>query len=195
MSISAQQVQELRQASGAGVMDVKQALEEAGGDIQIARDILRKKGMIKAAKKMERETHEGRVEAYIHANNKVGVLLKLYCETDFVAQNEQFAQLAHDLVLHIAASNPQYVSPADVPAQILDNERRIYTEQLQGLQKPTDVLAQIIEGKIEKFMQEVALTKQPFVKDLDKTVEDVINEAIAKIGENIQIGGFVRYEL
>ncbi len=195
MEISSSLVQELRQRSGAGVMDVKHALEEAIGDVEKAYEILRRKGIEKAAKKAERETHEGRIEAYIHGNRKVGVLLKLYCETDFVAQNEQFAQLAHDVAMHIAAADPTYVSSADVPAEVLDKEKSIYEEQMKESGKPKEIMAQIIQGKLEKFYQETCLLNQPFVKDQDKNVGDLIKEYIARLGENIQIGGFTRYQL
>jgi len=195
MGISAQQVQKLRQTTGAGIMDVKQALEEADGDMQKAHDILRAKGVVKAVKKGDREMHEGRIEAYIHGNAKIGVLLKMYCETDFVARNEQFVALSHDIALHIAALSPQYISPQDIPQDVIESEKRIYLEQLEGEDKPESARRQFIEGKLKKFAQEASLLTQPFVKDPDKTVEDVIQEHIAKLGENIQVGAFERYEL
>ncbi len=195
MDISLSQIQELRERLGVGVMDIKRALEEAGGDPGKAHEILRKKGIEKAAKKAERETHEGRVEAYIHGNKKVGVLLKLYCETDFVAQNEQFAQLAHDIAMHIAASDPTYMSPADIPADIIDKEKSIYEAQLKDAGKSKEIMEQILQGKLEKFYQETCLLNQSFVKDQDKSINDVIQEYIARLGENIQVGGFVRYQL
>ena len=195
MAISAQQVQKLRQISGAGVMDVKQALAEAEGDLEKAHEILRKKGILKAAKKADRETRQGRVEAYVHTNAKIGVLVKLYCETDFVANNEQFSRLSHDIAMHIAAANPRCIAPSDIPPQDLEIERRIYEEQLQEVDKPQNIRQQIIDGKMKKFAEEVCLLTQSFVKDPDKTVGDLIKEYIAKLGENIQVGGFVRLEL
>lgn len=195
MEISSSQVQKLRERSGAGVMDIKRALEEAEGNPEKAYEILRRKGIEKAAKKAERETHEGRVESYIHTNRKVGVLLTLYCETDFVAQNQQFADLAHDIALHIAAADPAYVSPNDVPADIIDKEKSIYEEQLRGSGKPKEIMEQIIQGKLEKFYETSCLLNQQFIKDQDKSIADVIKEYIARLGENIQVGAFTRYQL
>ncbi len=195
MSISLSQIQELRKRLGAGVVDVKRALEEAEGDAEKAYEILRRSGIEKAAKKAERETHEGRIESYIHGNKKVGVLLKLYCETDFVAQNEQFAQLAHDIAMHIAAADPNYVSSADVPANVVEKEKSIYEEQMKDAGKPKEIMAQILQGKLEKFFQETCLLNQLFVKDQDKSVGDLIKEYVARLGENIQVGGFIRYQL
>lgn len=193
--MSMEQIQKLRQETGAGIMDVKNALDEAGGDVEKARDILRKKGAAIAAKKGARETHEGLVVSYIHAGGKIGVLLKLYCETDFVARTEDFRALADDIAMHIAAMDPEYVSGEDIPEDVISAEKKIYTEQFADSGKPEDVVSKIVEGKIHKFAAEVSLLEQSFVKDQDKKIKDLIQEYIAKLGENIQIGDFVRYEL
>lgn len=193
--VSPQLIQTLRQMTGAGILESRNALQEAEGNLEKAQEILRKRGAVKAAGKAVRTAREGRVEAYIHSNKRIGVLLKLYCETDFVARNEQFCELAHDLALHIAAANPQYLSPADIPVVVQESEKRIYMEQVQGSGKPQNIMAQIVEGKMAKFAEQVCLLKQPFIKDPDKTIEQVIAEYIARIGENIQVGEFVRYEI
>ena len=193
--MSTQDIQKLRSETGAGIMDIKRALEEAGGDVEGARDILRKRGAATAAKKGERETHEGLVVSYIHPGGKVGVLLKLYCETDFVARTDDFQQLAADIAMHVAAMSPQYVSREAVPAEIIEKEKEVYAEQVAGEGKPADITEKIVEGKLEKFYSENVLPEQSFVKDGDKTVKERIEEAIATLGENIQIGDFVRFEL
>lgn len=193
--MSTQDIQQLRSETGAGIMDIKKALEEAGGDLEGARDILRKRGAATAAKKGERETHEGLVVSYIHPGGKVGVLLKLYCETDFVARTDDFQQLAADIAMHIAAMSPQYVSREAVPADVVEKEKEVYAEQVAGEGKPADITEKIVEGKLEKFYAENVLPEQSFVKDSDKTVKERIEEAIATLGENIQIGDFVRFEL
>jgi len=190
-----EQIQKLRQETGAGVMDVKNALTEAGGDEEKAREILRKKGAALAAKKGARETHEGLVVSYIHAGGKIGVLLKLYCETDFVARTEDFRALSDDLAMHIAAMDPEYVSAENIPEDVIETEKRIYKEQFADSDKPKDVIEKIIDGKVQKFANEVCLLGQSFVKNPDKKIEGIIQEYIAKLGENIQVGGFVRYEL
>lgn len=188
-------IQQLRKETGAGVMDVKKALQEAGGDVTRAKEILRVKGAAAAAKKSERQTHEGLVVSYIHPGSKIGVLLKLYCETDFVARTEEFQTLARDIAMHIAAMNPEYVHKDDIPEAVIEAEKKIYREQYVNSRKSPDVFEKIIEGKLEKFAEEAALLSQPFVKDQDKTIREVIDQTIAKLGENIQIGDFVRYEL
>jgi elongation factor Ts len=186
----------LRETTGAGMMDCKKALDEAGDDLEKAIDILRKKGAIKAAKKQsERQTKEGIVHAYVHSNNKVGVLLELLCETDFVARNEEFRNLAHDLAMQIAATNPLYVKPEDVPAEVVEKEKSIYLEELSGQEKPPAVAEKIIAGKLEKYYEDVCLLNQPFIKDEDITIKDLINQKIAKIGEKIEVGRFVRFAI
>ena len=193
--VSAQQVQQLRGMTACPMMECKKALEEASGNVEKAAEILRITGAAKAVKKAEREASAGVVESYIHAGGKVGVLLELRCETDFVARNEMFKQLAHDLALHIAGMNPLYVSADDIPGEVKENESRIYREQFADSDKSAEIVDKIIEGKIQAYAQEVALLEQPFVKDQDKKVKDVINEYVAKLGENIQVGGFSRYEI
>lgn len=188
-------IQQLRAQTGAGIMDVKKALEEASGDVEKAKDILRKRGAAIAAKKGSREAKEGLVVSYIHAGSKVGVLLKLYCETDFVALTEEFQQLARDIAMHIAATDPEYLSPKDIPHEVMDKEKEIYKEQFKDSGKSDDVTNKIIEGKLNKFVGEVSLLQQAFVKDQDKSIAKLIEEHIAKLGENIQVGEFVRYEL
>lgn len=195
MPISSKQIQELRAQTGAGILDAKQALEEASGDMDGARVILRTKGIIKAEKKSQRAAHEGRIAAYIHSNGKIGVLVKVYCETDFVARNEEFGAFVHELALHIAAANPQYIAIDNIPSEVKEAEMRIYREQLGETNKPKEIIEQIVEGKMGKFAQEFCLLQQPYVKDPDKTIGELFLEAVAKFGENIQIGEFVRYEL
>jgi elongation factor Ts len=184
----------LRQLSGAGMMDCKKALDEAGDDLEKAIEILRKRGAIKAAKKQsERQTKEGVVHAYVHSGSKVGVLLELLCETDFVARNEEFRNLAHDLAMQIAATNPLYVKPEDVPEEVVEKEKSIYLEELAGQEKPPAVVEKIIAGKLEKYFEDICLLNQPFIKDEDITIEELMNQKIAKIGEKIEVGRFVRF--
>lgn len=193
--INAKLVQQLRDQTGAGMMECKKALEEAGGDSDKAREILRKSGAAKALKKSERSAEAGTIEAYIHPGGRVGVLLKLQCETDFVARNELFGQLAHDLALHIAGMTPLYVSSDDISEEIKESERRLYREQFAGSGKSEEIFAKIIEGKMQAYAAEVSLLEQPFVKDQDKKVKDVIQEYVVKLGENIRVAGFTRYEI
>lgn len=188
-------IQQLRQQTGVGIMDASRALDEAGDDIEKALEILRKKGAVTAAKKSSREAHDGVVISYIHAGGRVGVLLKLYCETDFVARTKEFQALARDLTMHIAASDPDYVSVGDIPDEVLETEKRIYHEQVADSGKPDNIIDQIIEGKMKKFAEQVVLLKQPFIKDPDKRIEELLQDSIARLGENIQVGKFVRYEL
>lgn len=188
-------IQQLRTQTGAGIMDVKKALEEADGDTEKAKDILRKRGAVIAVKKGSREAKEGLVTSYIHAGGRIGVLLKLYCETDFVARTEEFQQLARDIAMHIAAMDPEYVSLKDVPREVISKEKEIYKEQFADSGKSDDVINKIIEGKLDKFVGEVSLLEQVFVKDQDKTIAKLIEEYIAKLGENIQVGDFTRYIL
>lgn len=196
MSIDPKIVKELREKTGAGVLDCQKSLEEAGGEIEKAIEILRKKGELKAVKKSaERTAGEGLVHAYIHSNGKVGVLLQLNCESDFVARNEEFKELAHDLSMQIAAMNPAYLSPEDVPAEEVDKEKEIMKEQLAKEGKPENVMEQIIKGKLEKYYSDVCLVKQPYIKDDKMIIEDLIKEKIAIIGEKIEIGRFCRFEI
>lgn len=190
-----EQVKMLRERTGAGVVDVKKALDEAKGDEEQAIILLRKRGQSKAQGKSDREAHEGIVISYIHSNNRIGVLLKLYCETDFVAINDEFLSLGHDIAMHIAAVAPQYVKPEEVPEELVKKERDIWKEQLAKENKPQEMMEKIMMGKETKFRNENALLTQVFIKDGTKTVGELLTEKIHKIGENIQIGGFVRYEI
>jgi elongation factor Ts len=191
--ITAQMVSELRAQTGAGLLDCKKALVEANGNAEEATTILRKRGVASAAKKADRVTKEGLVESYIHGPGKIGVLIEVNCETDFVARNEEFRAFVKDLCLQIAAHSPAYVSREQVPEAELAKEREIAAAQVQG--KPAPAVQKIVEGKIEKFYSTVCLVDQPFVKLPDKTVKEVLTEKIAKIGENIQIRRFVRFQL
>lgn len=188
-------LKQLREQTCASMVECRKALEESGGDLAEAAKIIRRKGSDLAGKKAGRETKQGLIEAYIHVNGKIGVLLELSCETDFVVRNEMFKELAHDLAMHIAAMNPQYTSSIDIPQEIIEEEKKIYQEQLESSGKPQNIVDQIIEGKIRKHNEEICLLSQPFVKNQDLSVQDYINEAIAKIGENIKVGRFVRFEI
>jgi len=186
-------IKDIRELTGAGLMDIKDALTEAGEDKEKALEILRKKGLAKLSKKADRSAKEGIIESYIHAGGRVGVLLEINCETDFVARTDDFKQLAKDLALHIAAANPLYVSSADVPAEVIEKEREIYKEQAQG--KPDDVAEKMIEGKLVKYFEEVCLLDQPFVRDPDKKINQLIADSVAKMGENVQVRRFARFVL
>lgn len=187
-------IMELREKTGAGIVDAKKALEEAGGDIAAATDALRKKGIIKAAGKSDRATGEGQVHSYIHANGKVGALVEVLCETDFVARTPQFQEFVHDIAMQVAASRPLYVGQGDVPEDILAKEKALYADEI-GTGKPVDIREKIVAGKLDKFLSEVCLLKQAFIKDEDITIEDHLKNTIAKLGENIQIRRFARFSL
>ncbi|MBI4142874.1 elongation factor Ts [Candidatus Uhrbacteria bacterium] len=195
MSMDAKLVMQLRAMTGAGVLDAQKALVEANGNVDVAADALRKKGQAKAASKSGRETHEGLVGSYIHANGKVGVLLEVACETDFVARGEEFKQLVHDLAMHIAASNPLYLSITDIPPEVLAKEREIATAEFAGSGKPQAVIEKIAEGKLAKYYADTCLLAQPFVKDEDITVEERVRQTTAKTGEHIQVRRFCRFAL
>jgi len=188
-------IQRLRQVTGLGMMDCKKALEEAEGDFDKAIDLLRKKGASIAAKRLDKQTAEGIVHAYIHPGSKIGVLVEINCETDFVARTQDMLDFAKSLCLHITALKPMYLVPEDVDAKFLEHEKEIYKAQLADLGKPEKVLASIIEGKINKLYQEICLLKQTWVKDDQKTVSDIVQELIAKTGENIRIRRFARFEI
>lgn len=190
-----EQIKALREKTGAGIVDVKKAFDESGGDEAKAIEILRKRGQDKALKKGDREALEGIVIAYIHSNNRVGALIRLSCETDFVARNEEFRELGRDIAMHIVALAPQYIKPEDVPNELIEKERAIWREQLAAEGKPAEMMDKIMLGKEEKFRRDNALLTQAFVKDPSKTVGELITEKIHKIGENIQVGNFVRYEM
>src|SRR5262245_46377905 len=193
--ITAQMVKELRERTGAGTMDCKNALTEMQGDLDAAVDALRKKGLAAAAKKAGRVTAEGAVGSYIHAGGKIGVLVEVNCETDFVARTDQFQELVRDIAMHIAAADPRFVRREEVTPEVLEYERAIFREQALASGKPEKVVERIVAGKIEKYYSEFVLLEQPFVKDPDKTVSQLIAEKVGKIGENIQVRRFSRYKL
>jgi elongation factor Ts len=195
VTISPKDVSELRARTGAGMMDCKRALEEAGGDMEKASEILRKKGIAKAEKRTGRTASQGLVVSYIHHNQQVGVLLELNCETDFVARNEAFGQLARGLALHVASADPIGVGPEDVPAELIDRERRIAEEQVAAEKKPEQIRAKIVDGKIRKFVAERTLLEQPFVKNDKITVGELIKEASGKLGETISVRRFARFQV
>uniref|UniRef100_A0A7V3ZUW8 Elongation factor Ts n=1 Tax=candidate division WOR-3 bacterium TaxID=2052148 RepID=A0A7V3ZUW8_UNCW3 len=193
--ISIEKIKELRQRTGSGVLDCKLALEEANGDIEKAIEILRKKGIAKAEKKKERPTAEGVIDAYIHPGEKLGVLVEVTCETDFVARNQEFRRFVRDIAMQIAATDPLAISPEDLPPHIIERERKIYEEQLKDSGKPKEVIEKIIQGKLQKFYEEVCLLNQAFIKNPEKTVEVYLKEQIAKFGENIRIKRFARFKI
>lgn len=193
--IKAGQVKELRDKSGVSMMECKKALQESNGDIAKAELILREKGLAAASKKSSRATNQGLIDSYIHLGSKIGVMLEVNCETDFVARNEMFKEFVHNIALHIAASAPKYVSKEDIPSEIIEAEKEIYRKQALNEGKPEAVLEKIAEGKLKKFYEDNCLTDQPYVKDNDLTVGDLLKEAILKIGENIVIRRFVRFVL
>ncbi len=195
MTINAQQVKELRECTGAGMMDCKEALTEAKGDLEKAVDILRTKGLADLAKKAGRATDEGVVGSYIHGGGRIGVLVEVNCETDFVARNDDFNTFVKDVAMHIAAAAPLYVRREDVPADVLDHEREIYKAQAAGSGKPEQIQEKIAEGRLEKYYKEVCLLEQPFVKDPDITVEQYMGQMVSKLGENMGISRFTRYVL
>ncbi len=185
----------LRELTGAGMVDAKKALDETGGDINKAAELLRKKGIVKAAKKSERSTHEGLVHAYIHAGGKIGVLVELLCETDFVARNEQFKELAHDIAMQVAANNPLYLSVEDVPADVVAKEKEMMAAEMASSGKQPAMIEKALAGRLQKYYSDVCLLNQAFFKDEDLTIEELVKSAIAKIGENIQVKRFVRFSL
>lgn len=193
--MSLEQIKKIREQTGAGMVDVKKALDEAKGDDAKAIEILRKNGQAKAIKKGDREAKEGIIGSYTHSNNKICAMVKLYCETDFVARNEEFKELAKDIAMHISAMSPKFLNPADVTEDMLLKEREIWSEQLKNEGKPKEIMDKIMEGKEKKFREDISLLSQPFVKNPDLTVQELITEKIGKIGENIQVGEFSRFEL
>lgn len=195
MAVSAAMVKELREKTGAGMLDCKKALEEAGGDLDKAVDILREKGLSAAAKKAGRVATEGAVESYIHGGGKIGVLVEVNCETDFVGKNAAFREFVRDIAMHIAASSPKYVSREEVPAEVIEKEKEILKAQALNEGKPEKIVEKMVEGRINKFFEEYCLLEQAFIKDPDKTVAQLVSEKIATIGENITIRRFVRFEL
>lgn len=195
MSITAAQVNELRKATGAGLMDCKKALTETGGDQEKAIDFLRKKGLAAASKKSGRIASEGVVGSYIHAGGKIGVLVEINCETDFVAKNDSFQAFVKDIAMHIAAVSPLYVVREEVPGDLVEREKDIYRAKARETGKPEKIIDKIIDGQVNKYFSDICLMEQPFVKDPDKTVQTYLNETIATIGENIAIRRFCRFVL
>lgn len=194
MAITAQMVKELREKTGAGVMDCKKALEETGGDMEKAANILREKSLAAAAKKVERKATDGRIEPYVHPGNKLATLVEVNCETDFVARTPEFIAFCHDLAMQVAAANPRWVSRDEIPAEVLEAEKANFMQEIPA-DKPAAAVEQIIEGKLKKFYQENVLLDQAFIKDESKTIQQLLVEAIAKLGENIVIRRFSRFQI
>jgi len=195
VKITSQMVKELRDKTNAGMMDCKKALGETDGDMEKAVDLLRQKGLAVAAKRADRATSEGVVESYIHAGGKLGVMVEVGCETDFVAKTDDFKAFARDVAMHVAAVNPVAVSREDVPAELIEREKAIYVKQAQDSGKPENIIEKIVTGKIEKYISEICLMEQKFVKNPDLTVQDLLNELIAKMGENISVKRFARFQV
>ncbi|MBM9614608.1 translation elongation factor Ts [Desulfobulbus rhabdoformis] len=195
MTITSQMVKELRDKTNAGMMDCKKALTETDGDMEKAVDLLRQKGLAVAAKRADRETKEGVIECYIHAGGKLGVMVEVGCETDFVAKTDDFKAFAKDIAMHIAAVSPVSVTREDVPAEMVAREKEIYVKQALDSGKPENIVEKIVTGKIEKYISEICLLEQKFVKNPDLSVQDLLNELVAKMGENISIKQFARFQL
>jgi elongation factor Ts len=194
-TISAATVKQLREKTGAGIMDCKEALSECNGDISKAVDFLRKKGLATAAKRAGRATTEGIIESYIHMDKKLGVLVEINCETDFVAKNEDFKEFAKNIAMHITATNPVSIRPEDVPEETIDKEKEIYRAQVLEMGKPEQIADKIVDGKMKKYFKENCLMNQAYVRDPDISIEDLLNEMVAKIGENITIKRFARFKI
>jgi elongation factor Ts len=195
MSVDMKLVKKLREQTGVGILDCKKAVAEAGNDFEKAEELLRKRGLAKAQGKASRATNQGGIGSYIHSNYRIGVLLELGCETDFVAKNEDFLALQKDICMQIAAMNPKYISSADIPENVLAKEKEIFTEQMKDSGKPANIIEKIVEGKLTKLYGEICLLNQAFFKEDSKTIESLIAEHIHKLGENITIKRFVRYEV
>lgn len=195
MEITAPMIKELREATAAGVLDCKKALEASDGNLEKAKTYLREKGLAAAAKKTDRTVKEGLIEAYVHTGSRVGSLIELNCETDFVARTEAFKELARDLAMQIVATKPLCLTSEDIPPDVLEEEKNIYRTQARDTGKPENIVDKIVEGKLQKYYQDVCLMKQPFIKNDEQTVQDRLNETIAKLGENIVVRRFVRFGL
>lgn len=193
--VSIDDIQKLRKQTFSPAIDCKKALEETKGDISKASEILKEKGQLRAEKKQDNNTKSGIIEAYIHSNNQFGTLLELRCETSFVANNPDFKKLAYDLAMHITALDPQYVSSEEIPKEIIEEKKKEYTEEFKKSNKPPEIIKKIIDGKFEKEFQEVCLNKQIFIKDETKNIDQLIQEAVAKFGENIEVGRFIRFKI
>lgn len=194
-AVTTENIKELRELSGAGMMDCKRALEETNGDLQKAMEVLRKKGAATAAKRADKEANQGVVEAYIHAGGRIGAMVELNCETDFVAKTPDFKALAHDIAMQIAAMSPRYISREHVEQPVIDKEIEIYKTQAKNEGKPANVAEKIAQGRLDKFYEEVCLMEQSFIKDSGKTIKDLLDEATAKVGERVSIRRFMRYHL
>jgi len=195
MNIAMELIRELRDKTGAGIMDCKQALLEAGGDIQKAQTILREKGSIEAIKRSTRKTKEGIVASYVHSGSKLGVLLEVNCETDFVARTSEFSEFAKELAMQVAAMDPLWIKCEDIPKEVIEKEKEIYKKQLEESGKPEKVVEKIIQGRLEKYFTQVCLLEQPYIKDPKRKVKDLLTEAIAKLGENIMVTRFARFKV
>lgn len=195
MTVTIDQIKELRAATGAGILDVRQALEQADGDFEKAKSILREKGLVTAAKRADRDASEGKVELYSHGNGRVGVMVEVNCETDFVARSETFRTFAHEVALQIAAASPFYIGEEDIPEEVLDHEREIARKQALEEGKPEKVIDRIVEGRLSKFLDEVCLLRQPYIRDEDLTIEKLLMDNIGSVGENIIIRRFSRWEV
>lgn len=195
MKITTAMVKELREETGAGVLDCKNALQEAEGDFDKAVAYLRQKGLAAVAKRADRVANEGTIGSYVHAGSRVAALLEVNCETDFVAKTDDFLALAHDLAMQVVAARPKYLVPDDIPAEVIEAKKESYRVQMEDSGKPEDVVDRIVEGKLKKYYQEVCLVQQPFIKDEGLTVQDLVNQLAAKLGENIVVRRFVRFEL
>ena len=193
VDITAKEVKELRQATGAGVLDCKKALQETDGDIQKATEVLRAQGLADASKRAGRATEQGLVDSYIHLGGKIGVLLEINCETDFVARTDEFQELAHNICMQIAAADPDYIDREEIPEEVLEQEKRILRQQADGEGKPPEIVDRIIEGRLEKFYSQVCLVDQAYIRDADLTIGELVKEAIASVGENIQLRRFARF--
>ncbi|MEX1071070.1 MAG: translation elongation factor Ts [Anaerolineales bacterium] len=195
MAITTEQIKELREATGAGILECRSALEEAKGDYEKAVDILRERGLAKAAKRADRQASDGLIELYSHGGGRVGVMVEVNCETDFVARSDAFRTLAHEIALHIAAAAPQWVKLEDVPASALEREREVARNRALEEGKPKESLDKIVEGRIEKYLDEVVLLRQPYIRDEKRTMNDLVSESVGSIGENIVVRRFARWEL
>jgi elongation factor Ts len=194
-AVTTEMVRELREATGAGVLDCKQALEATAGDFDRAVEHLREKGMAAAAKRAGREAREGLIGSYVHAGSRVAGLVEVNCETDFVANTDEFQELAHDLAMQVVAANPRYLQPEDVPLEVLEKKKALYRAQMQDQNKPPHILERIVEGKLAKFYEDACLLQQPFIKDPDITVGDLVRQTNARLGENVVVRRFVRFEV
>ena len=193
VDITAKEVKELRQATGAGVLDCKKALQETDGDMQKATEVLRAQGLADASKRAGRATEQGLVDSYIHLGGKIGVLLEINCETDFVARTDEFQELAHNICMQIAAADPDYIDREEIPEEVLEQEKRILRQQADGEGKPPEIVDRIIEGRLQKFYSQVCLVDQAYIRDADRTIDELLKEAIASVGENIQVRRFARF--